>query len=70
MERSKEIGRKIKSLREAKGLTQEEFAKLMHKGNSTISHYELGRNNFTVATLDEIAEALGCELQINFLVKS
>jgi len=43
------IGKKIKSLREGKGITQQELAALCNFEKSNMSRIEAGRTNITVA---------------------
>lgn len=47
----KRIGAEIKSLREAKGLTQQELADEMNISRSTVSKIEEGKWNFGIDTL-------------------
>lgn len=53
------VGKNIKRIREAKGISAYKLAKLAHVGNTTISEIESGvRKNVKSDTLDKIAEAL------------
>lgn len=56
---SREIGFKIKLLREQSGLTQKELAKKMGISQQIISRVEGGRQNVSVETLSSICAALG-----------
>lgn len=59
---------KIAKLREQKGLTQQEFAKLMGTSQQAISRIESGEyEGFTLRTLEKIAEATGTRLKIEFV---
>lgn len=55
---SKRIGRFIRDLRSAKGLTQKEFAERLGTTQSGIARMERGNQNFTTETLDKISNAL------------
>ena len=53
------VGRNVKRLREAKGLTQEEFADVSGFSQQYISGLENGRRNPTIITIYELSVALG-----------
>lgn len=56
------IAERISNILEAKGLTQKEFARQLHKRESEISKWLTGRHNFTMQTIAKIESALGCKL--------
>ncbi len=59
---------KIARLREQKGLSQAELAKLMGTSQQAISRIESGEyEGFTLKTLEKIAEATGTHLKIEFV---
>lgn len=59
---------KIAKLRERKGLTQQEFARLMGTSQQAVSRIESGEyEGFTLKTLEKIAEATGTQLKIEFV---
>lgn len=59
---------KIARLREKKGLTQSEFAKLMGTSQQAVSRIESGEyEGFTLKTLEKIAEATGTKLKSTLL---
>ena len=59
---------KIAQLREKKGLTQHEMAKLMGTSQQAISRIESGEyEGFSLKTLEKIAEATGTRLKIEFV---
>ena len=60
----KEIGLAIKKERIRQGLTIEQFAAKMNTSTTTIYRYEQGRHSFTTATLEKIALALNCKVEI------
>lgn len=55
----------IREARKAKGLTQKELGERLGIGEPTVSKYESGKQNPTIETLEEIANALGVELNIS-----
>jgi transcriptional regulator with XRE-family HTH domain len=54
-----EFGARLKKYREAKGLSQKEFAALIGVGNTRVSNWELGTNRPDVDFLPKICEVLG-----------
>ncbi|QDK81569.1 helix-turn-helix transcriptional regulator [Spirosoma sp. KCTC 42546] len=69
MNTPKELGKMIRILRKKQGITQEELAKRLGLARATIGYYEVGRNNFTVETLERVIDALGHKLNIQIEVK-
>ncbi len=59
MNEQEKIGAFIKSIRETRGMTQAEFAKALHTSQSAIARMESGKQNFTLALLEEISDVLG-----------
>lgn len=57
-----EIGKKIKILRKTRGLTQQQLADKLKVKRATISNYEIGRRSPHIKELEDIAEALGVNL--------
>jgi len=55
----KQIGIFIKSLREQRGMTQEDFAKALNTSQSSIPRMEKGEQNFTTELLTKISNVLG-----------
>jgi transcriptional regulator with XRE-family HTH domain len=53
------VGRNVRRIRQAKGLTQEELAERSGFGQNYLSDLERGRRNPTVVTLWELAQTLG-----------
>jgi len=51
---------KLKELREKKGLTQEELAKLLDVGRTTVTLWENGTNFPRTETLPKLAKILRC----------
>ena len=62
-ELSLQIGKKIKALREAKGLTQAQLADILGKTVETVSNFERGQVQASVATLDNLAGHLGVPIK-------
>ena len=59
---------KIAKLRDQKGLSQQELAKLMGTSHQAISRIESGEyEGFTLKTLEKIAEATGMRIKIEFV---
>jgi len=59
---------KIARLREKKGLSQQQMAKLMGTSQQAISRIESGEyEGFTLKTLEKIAEATGTKVKIEFV---
>ena len=56
------IGKRIKLYRRIKNLTMEDLAKGIHKSKATLSKYEAGKISMDIATLFEIANALGVDI--------
>jgi DNA-binding XRE family transcriptional regulator len=59
---------KISELREKKGLSQQQLAKLMGTSQQAISRIESGEyEGFTLKTLEKIAESTGMRVKIEFV---
>jgi transcriptional regulator with XRE-family HTH domain len=63
----KRLGKKIKSLREAKGLTQEQLAERLDTKHTQIGRMERGEANSTINMLRKLAEEL--DVPISELVR-
>jgi len=62
------LAMKIAELRDQKGLSQQELAKLMGTSQQAISRIESGEyEGFTLKTLEKIAEATGMRIKIEFV---
>lgn len=53
------IGRNIRILREANGLTQRQFAKMIGKTNAAVSQWETECNDPSTGTIRDIARVFG-----------
>ena len=62
------LAMKIAKLREKKGLSQQQMAKLMGTSQQAVSRIESGEyEGFTLKTLEKIAEATGMRVKIEFV---
>lgn len=64
---TRKLGARIKALRDARGLTQQELAEKVGFGLDYTSSIERGRKGATIATLAKFAAALGVTLSELFL---
>jgi DNA-binding XRE family transcriptional regulator len=63
-----QLALKITALREQKGLSQQQLAKLMGTSQQAISRIESGEyEGFTLKTLEKVAEATGMKVKIDFV---
>lgn len=56
------IAERISEVLKTKNITQKDFANQLHKRESEISKWLMGRHNFTMQTIAKIETALGCKL--------
>src|SRR3989338_7059966 len=61
-----EIAYQILKLRKQRKKSQAQLAKKIGTKQSNIARIEAGQQNFSIDTLEKIAEALNCELKVNF----
>jgi transcriptional regulator with XRE-family HTH domain len=62
------LAMKIAKLREKKGLSQQQMAKLMGTSQQAVSRIESGEyEGFTLKTLEKIAKATGTKVKIEFV---
>lgn len=61
-----EIAYQILELRKKRGLSQMQLAQKMNTSQTNIARMEAGQQNFTTATLNKVADALGAELEVCF----
>lgn len=54
----KQVGRRIKEIRESRGLTQAQLASLARKSIETISNFERGKVVTSLVTLEQLAKLL------------
>lgn len=62
------VGQNIKTMREARGFTQETFAQAFKEpvSKQTINNIEMGYTTIKLHALQEIAEILGCTVSMLF----
>lgn len=53
------LGKTIAQMRKERGLTQDEFAKILHVSQSAVSHWERGRSLPDTLQLFQVAEFFG-----------
>jgi transcriptional regulator with XRE-family HTH domain len=58
----KQLGERIRLAREARGLSQEQFAELIARDQRSVSEYENGKRRIYAHDLPTIAQALGVPL--------
>jgi transcriptional regulator with XRE-family HTH domain len=58
-ELQQKIGNRIRELREAKGISQQNLAAVCNFEKANLSRIEAGRTNPTISTLYRISQALG-----------
>ncbi len=61
-----EVGRMVRELREARGLSQRELADRMGTTQSVVGRLEAGGSRPTIVTLERVAQALGLRLEVHF----
>jgi len=49
------FGKRLQALREAAGLTQKELGRMVNLSQQTIDHYEKGRSNPSIETINQLA---------------
>ncbi|MBQ8459338.1 helix-turn-helix transcriptional regulator [bacterium] len=62
MNLKKELGAKIKRLRQKKGITQEQLAEMANISTRTLGGIEIGENFMTAQTMEKILECLGVNI--------
>ncbi|MFA6190128.1 MAG: helix-turn-helix transcriptional regulator [Candidatus Staskawiczbacteria bacterium] len=65
--RQLEVAYQILQLRKRKGMSQAQLAKKIGTKQSNIARMESGQQNFSMDTLEKIANALGLDLNISFV---
>ncbi|QAS59752.1 XRE family transcriptional regulator [Clostridium septicum] len=58
----KEIGKRIKLIRESQGLTRKEFAEKLNVTERTVANYEQGQRGSNTKVLNKIADALNVSI--------
>lgn len=61
-----DLGRQVRELREANGLSQRQLAERMRTTQSVIARLEAGGSKPSLSTLERVASALGTSIDIRF----
>lgn len=64
-----EVAYKILLLREKRKVSQSQLAKKLKTTQSAVARMESGGQNFTTSMLQKIAEALNCQLKVDFVLR-
>ncbi|MGB2580597.1 MAG: helix-turn-helix transcriptional regulator [Minisyncoccia bacterium] len=59
MNESEKLGKNLKRIRTAKGISQGEISRILEVDKSFVSNIENGKTNPTLATIAKIAKAVG-----------
>lgn len=62
-----EVAYNLLQLRKQKKMSQAQLARKLDTTQSVVARMEAGQQNFTTDTLQKIASAFGCSLQIKFI---
>ena len=57
-----EFSKRLKNLRIEKGLSQEELAKMLDVSRTSITNYELGRNEASTQVLNKLSKIFNCSI--------
>lgn len=63
----KQLGERIKQLRQEKGLSQEKFALLIEMDRTYFATVESGKRNISIRNIEKISKGLGISLSELFL---
>ncbi len=63
------LGKKIKTLRIKRGLTQSELSNMIGISQRSLSGIEIGKNFFTAETLEKLLKSLNVEIDELFSIK-
>jgi len=63
MDIKRRFGKRVKEIRQEKGLSQEKLAELSSLHRTYISAVELGKRNISLINIEKIAKALGCQVK-------
>jgi transcriptional regulator with XRE-family HTH domain len=69
MDKNYGLGKHIKAMRKMARMTQAELAKFSGLERTSITNIERGNQQLTSRTLNDIADALGYEVQVKFVRK-
>lgn len=57
-----EFSKRLKELRTEKNISQEELAKLLDVSRTSVTNYELGRNEASAQVLNRLSEIFNCSI--------
>lgn len=57
-----DFSKRLKFLRSEKGISQEELAKLLDVSRTSVTNYELGRNEASSQILNKLSEIFNCSI--------
>ncbi len=60
--REMEFSKRLKNLRTEKNISQEELAKLLNVSRTSVTNYELGRNEASAQVLNKLSEIFNCSI--------
>lgn len=59
---TEKFGKRVKEIRQSKGITQEELALKSQLHRTYISSIELGKRNISLLNIEKLAKALDCSI--------
>lgn len=62
MKITEKFGTRIKEMRQARGITQEELSFRARLHRTYISSIEMGKRNVSLVNIEKLAKALGCDI--------
>ena len=62
MKITEKFGKRVKEIRQSKGITQEELSVKAQLHRTYISSIELGHRNVSLLNIEKLAKALGCSI--------
>lgn len=57
-----DFSKRLKILRNEKGISQEELARLLGVSRASVTNYELGRNEASTQVLNRLSEIFNCSI--------
>jgi len=62
MKINEKFGTRVKEIRQARGITQEELSFKARLHRTYISSIEMGKRNVSLVNIEKLAKALGCDI--------
>ena len=59
---TEKFGKRVKEIRQSKGISQEELSMKAQLHRTYISSIELGKRNVSLLNIEKLAKALGCSI--------